>query len=115
MNQDVEIDYLKVRRTDLAEAITDLSGMVLTLETKVTDYSMLGEDEEAKTNTRFKERLAKQSRKEQNQKERITELAGRLLSVIDDKIPELKRKDAENQAIYDNRINIEDPTITIES
>ena len=101
-NQSVEIEYLEGRKTDLSDAIGELSGMVMgALKTNIDGYSVQG-DEETKTNTGYKQRLAKQSRREQNQKGKILELAARLLSVVDDKIPELQRKDAENQASYDN-------------
>ena len=118
LNQNVEIVYLMNRKTDLEDAIGDLSGMVMgDLKDKIDGYSMIPDagDDETLTNIGFKQRLAKQTRHEQAQKARITEIAARLISVIDDKIPELKRKDAENQASYDNVITtIQDNTTTMD-
>ena len=55
INQDAEIEYLKGRRNTLMTGISDLAGEVMTLETKVTNYSKSGETD-LKTNTDFKKR-----------------------------------------------------------
>ena len=75
--------------------VTDL------LDNHVTPYSSL-DSSQTKTNAAFKSRQEVVTTREKNQLIKITELRQRYLNVLESLIPELKRKDAANQAIYDN-------------
>ena len=55
INQGAEIEYLEGIKMTLMTGISDLAGEVMTLETKVTDYSKSGETD-TKTKTDFKNR-----------------------------------------------------------
>ena len=101
INQDELITYLEGKKATLEGDIEDLSDLVSGMMDIVTDYSNL-EEGDLMTNANFKRRLAVLNERRKSQRERENKLENRYLSVVDDKIPELQRKDAENQAIYDN-------------